>query len=220
MTDSQRLERGYRRLVALFPRAFRRESEDEIVAVLMATAREGQRRVGLAESADLIRGALRMHRGPRLPRPLLRAVRLAYIGAAAELAVLIALLVTLASLTSATIRSYPDFSVAQWRAVLLLAHLPAAQAGASILLALWVWLACANARGNHAARVGFWVVWGVIKVGIAAEGIAVIAAYGIGGALAVAALALTHFAAMALIFYPSKDPLPYRPHRQLDPAQG
>jgi hypothetical protein len=26
-------------------------------------------------------------------------------------------------------------------------------------------------------------------------------------------------AAVALIFYTSKTPLPYRPHRQLDPAQ-
>ena len=89
MTDAQHLERGYRRLVALFPRAFRRESEAEILAVLMATAREGQRRAGLAESADLIRGALRMHRGPRLPRALLIAVRLTYVGAATELAVLV-----------------------------------------------------------------------------------------------------------------------------------
>ena len=88
MIDSQRLEHGYRRILALYPRAFRRESEEEIVAVLMATARDGQRRVGPAEAADLIRGAVRMHKGPRLPRPLLVAVRLTYAGAAAELAVL------------------------------------------------------------------------------------------------------------------------------------
>jgi hypothetical protein len=160
-----------------------------------------------------------MHRGPRLPRTLLIPVRLAYVGAAAELAVLIALLVTLASLTSAAIRSSSDFNVAQWRAVLLLVHLPAVDAGAPVLLALWVWLACANARGNHAGRVAFWVIWGIIKAGIAAEAIAVIAVYGIGGALALAALVVVQFAAMALIFYPSKDALPYRPHRQLDPAQ-
>ena len=128
MTDSPRLERGYRRILALYPRAFRHESEEEILAVLMATAREGQRRVGLAESLDLIRGALRMHRGPRLPRALLIAVRLTYAGAAVELAVLITLLVTLASLTSTSIRRYPDFSMAQWHAVLL-AHLTAVQRG-------------------------------------------------------------------------------------------
>ncbi len=84
MTESRRLEREYRRLVALYPRSFRRESEEEIVGVLMATAREGQRRADLAESADLIRGAVRMHRGPRLPRGVLIAVRLTFVGAAAE----------------------------------------------------------------------------------------------------------------------------------------
>jgi hypothetical protein len=218
MTESQRLERGYRRIVALYPSAFRRESEEEIVGVLMATAREDQQRVGLAESADLIRGAVRMHRGPRLPRALLTAVRLTYVGAAAELAVLIVLLVTGASLASASIRRYPDFSAAQWGAVLL-GHLPVVAAGGPVLLGLWVWMACANARGNHAGRMASWVVWAIIKVGIAAVGLASFDVYGIGGVLAAAVLLVVHVGAMAVIFYPSKDPLPYRPHRQLDPAQ-
>ena len=218
MTESQRLERGYRRIVALYPRWFRRDSEEEIVGVLMATAHEGQRRVGPAESADLIRGAVRMHRGPRLPRALLTAVRLTYAGAAAELGVLIVLLVTAASLASASIRRYPDFSAAQWHAVLV-GHLPVVAAGGPVLLALWAWMACANARGNHAGRVAFWVVWGIIKAAIAAAGIAGAAVYGIGGVLAAAVLLVVHVGAMAVIFYPSKDPLPYRPHRQLDPAQ-
>ena len=72
MNDSSPLERGYRRVLACYPKAFRRESEDEILAVLLATAHEGQRRVGVAESADLIMGAVRMHlgmsRSPRRPR--------------------------------------------------------------------------------------------------------------------------------------------------------
>ena len=54
MTGPSRLERRYRRVLACYPKAFRRESGDEILAVLLATAHEGQRRVGLAESADLI----------------------------------------------------------------------------------------------------------------------------------------------------------------------
>ena len=52
-------------MLACYPKAFRRESGEEILAVLLATAAEGQRRVGLAESVDLIRGALRMHFGLR-----------------------------------------------------------------------------------------------------------------------------------------------------------
>jgi hypothetical protein len=218
MTDSQRLECGYRRILALYPRAFRRESEEEILAVLMATAREGQRRVGLAEAADLIRGALRMHRGPRLPRALRNAVRLAYAGAAVELAVLVVLLVTLASLTSASVRGYPDFSGAQWHAVLL-AHLSAVAAGAPILLGLWAWMACANAQGYRPARIAFRVVYVILTVGIALEAAAGIAAYGIAAAIADAVMIEVQFALLALIFYPGKTPLPYRPHRRLNPAQ-
>jgi hypothetical protein len=33
-----RLERGYRRLVACYPRSFRKENQEEIIAVLLATA--------------------------------------------------------------------------------------------------------------------------------------------------------------------------------------
>ncbi len=218
MTESQRLERDYRRFVALYPRAFRRESEEEIVGVLLATAHPGQRRVRVAESADLITGAVRMHRGPRLPRALLTAVRLSYLGAAAELGVLIVLLVTAASLASTSIRLYPDFSAARWQAGLL-GHLPVVAVGGLVLLALWAWMACANARGNHAGRVASWVVWGIIKVGIGAVGLASFDVYGIGGVLAAAVLLFVHVGAMAVIFYPSKDPLPHRPHRQLDTAE-
>jgi len=218
MTESERLERGYRRIVACYPRSFRRESEEEIVAVLMATAQPGQRRVSLAEYADLIRGALRMHRGPRLPRPLLVAVRLTYVGAAAELAVLTTLLMTLASLTSARIGSYPVISAAQWHAVLL-GHLTAVAVGAPVLMALWAWMACANARGHPAGRVAFRVVHVIITLGVIAEVDPSLAQYGLGAAIAAAIMIQVQLAAIWLIFYPSADPLPYRPHRQLDAAQ-
>jgi hypothetical protein len=51
MTDQADLERGYRRLLAWYPREFRRENGQEILAVLMAGARDGQRRPGLAAGA-------------------------------------------------------------------------------------------------------------------------------------------------------------------------
>jgi hypothetical protein len=60
MTKSSRLERRYRSLLVLYPKEFRREHEQEMLAVLMAAAREGQERPRLAESADLIRSALFM----------------------------------------------------------------------------------------------------------------------------------------------------------------
>ncbi len=60
MTHSSRLERRYRSLLALYPEAFRREHEQEILSVLMAAASEGQERPRLAESADLVRSAIFM----------------------------------------------------------------------------------------------------------------------------------------------------------------
>jgi hypothetical protein len=59
MTPS-RLERRYRSLLALYPRGFRQEHEEEILAVLMAAAPEGRQRPRLAESADLVRSAILM----------------------------------------------------------------------------------------------------------------------------------------------------------------
>ncbi len=45
MNGQDRLERGYRRPLAWYPRSFRRDSEDEILAVLLATAEVGQTRI-------------------------------------------------------------------------------------------------------------------------------------------------------------------------------
>ena len=60
MTNSSRLERRYRSLLALYPKDYRREHEQEILSVLMAAATEGQQRPRLAESADLVRSAILM----------------------------------------------------------------------------------------------------------------------------------------------------------------
>jgi hypothetical protein len=60
MSASKTLERRYRRLLAFYPRAFRREHEQEILSVLMAGAEEGQRRPRLAEYADLLKSAIFM----------------------------------------------------------------------------------------------------------------------------------------------------------------
>jgi hypothetical protein len=60
MSDPAELERRYRRLLRCFPGRYRREHEQEILSVLMAGAREGQRRPGLADSADLVTSAALM----------------------------------------------------------------------------------------------------------------------------------------------------------------
>jgi hypothetical protein len=58
MTKASRLERSYRSLLALYPKAYRRDHEQEILSVLMAAAPEGQTRPRLAEAADLVRSAI------------------------------------------------------------------------------------------------------------------------------------------------------------------
>jgi hypothetical protein len=60
MSDRDGLERRYRRLLKFFPGAYRREHEQEILSVLMDGARGGQRRPGLADSADLVLSAIFM----------------------------------------------------------------------------------------------------------------------------------------------------------------
>jgi hypothetical protein len=67
MSGSAGLERRYRRLLAWYPRAFRREYGEELLAVLMACADEGQQRPRLGEATDLIRSAIWMRLRPRVP---------------------------------------------------------------------------------------------------------------------------------------------------------
>ena len=148
------LERSYRRLVAFYPRSFQRENTEEIIAVLLATARENQRRPSLAETADLLRGALRMRLGlSRCPRTVLNAVRLMYLGAVAEIAVLVSVLVTARRISSAA--SLPMTHQ-------LLARVTTtvdAELTADVVIALlaifgWLFLAWANGKGSPYARVG------------------------------------------------------------------
>jgi hypothetical protein len=60
VSGTARLEGRYLRLLALYPAEHRRAHQEEMLGVLMTGARAGQRRPGLAESADLILGALRI----------------------------------------------------------------------------------------------------------------------------------------------------------------
>jgi hypothetical protein len=54
------LEKSYRRLLRWYPALYRHRHEEEILGVLMATARPGQRRPGARESADLVWSALKI----------------------------------------------------------------------------------------------------------------------------------------------------------------
>jgi hypothetical protein len=160
------LERSYRRLVALYPQSFRRESTEEIIAVLLATAREDQRRPSLVEAADLLRGALRMWLGlSKCPRTVLAAVRLMYLGAVAEVVVLVSVLVTAGSISSAArsaaLRAagpHVSLPVTQQLLARVTTTVNAELTGYVVIevvaIAAWVFLAWANGKGSPYARVG------------------------------------------------------------------
>lgn len=154
-TDQARLERGYRRVLACYPRSFRQESEDEIIAVLMSTASAGQRRVGLAEAADLIRGALRMRMRPSRPWPraVSYAVRLMCFGALAEVGAVITMIVTTRSVKAAILLHNPSFTAADWHGVQTLFYIK--ESAAPIVIFLWLWMAWANTQGRDWARPVF-----------------------------------------------------------------
>ncbi len=60
MTAQADLERRYRQRLAWYPRAYRRDHEEEMLAVLLAGSQPGQEFPRLAETADLVWGAVRM----------------------------------------------------------------------------------------------------------------------------------------------------------------
>jgi hypothetical protein len=159
MTNQANLERGYRRLLAWYPPAFRRDHGEELLAVLMAYAPDGQRRPGLAASADLIRSGLWMRLRPSVPRsaPTVRAaVRLMYAGAAVTTLSLIITIISLAFIGSG------------WGSLRLFGHsqpLPVVITvgimGGLILIGLWLWMARANGQGRNWARILSTVLFGL-----------------------------------------------------------
>lgn len=95
MTTAGRLEQGYRRLLHCYPAPYRDLHEEEILGVLMAAARPGQRRPGARESLDLLWSALKI----RIRMVLRGAGSEPWAGALALAGVLIPLLMLLMKLT-------------------------------------------------------------------------------------------------------------------------
>jgi hypothetical protein len=128
--------------------------------VLLASAEEGQTRVGLAEAADLIRGAVRMRLWPAVPRPrsVRAAVRLMRAGALAELAVLLPVVLTTGSVKAAVMAKYP----AAWPGTLV--HLTVDEVVAPLAVGLWLWLAWANGRGQDWARLVSAACFGLVTL--------------------------------------------------------
>jgi hypothetical protein len=149
MSESASLERGYRRLLRWYPRWFRRDNEEEILAVLLACAQDGQTRPSLEAAVDLLKGAARMRLRPRPgePRTVYAAVLVMCTGAFAQLGTLLTIMATAASVKSAVVRVYPI--AVNGTAV----HLVFDEVASLPVMALWLWLAWANSRAKDAARI-------------------------------------------------------------------
>lgn len=158
------LERRYRRLLACYPRWFRLQNEEEIVAVLLACAQEGQRRPGAEAAADLLKGAARMWMRPRpgQPRTVFAAIRLMWAGALAELGVAITILVTLGSVRAAVLHAYP----AAWHATQV--QLLSEAAEAPLVISLYAWMAWANGKGKNRGRAALAVFFGLDSLAVLA----------------------------------------------------
>ena len=159
------LERGYRRLVAFYPKSFRRDNGEEIITVLMATASQGQRRPSLTESADLIKGAFRMRMGlSHAPMSVVTAVRLMCLGAVAELGTLIIAIATWGTIRASIVHHYPQYAGAVTRIVN--DDLTADLVTLPIAAVVWFLVAYGVGRGSQWARVAAIVLAFVYTLGL------------------------------------------------------
>jgi hypothetical protein len=168
MTDHEHLERAYRRLLAWYPRQFRDEHGPEILAVLMASAPDGQRRPGLAGSADLIRSGLwlRLHPSvPRSARTVRTAVRFMYAGAALSTVNLIIALALIGDINAYHLKwNGHQLTTAQlitWRPLIVTVVIVVSL----VPIAVWLWMARAAGQGRNWARILSTVLFGLDTLG-------------------------------------------------------
>lgn len=175
MTDQADLERGYRRLLAWYPRAFRRENGPEILAVLMACAPDGRRRPGLAESADLIRNGLRMRLRPGVPRSartVRAAIGLMYAGAALNIVYLINSVYLLIVLASIDDNKIHHMRLPEVTGTLQVPPLSPVAVTAGIVpklavVALWLWIARVAGQRQNWARIAAAALLGLATLELA-----------------------------------------------------
>jgi hypothetical protein len=165
-SESASLERGYRRLLAWYPKWFRLQNEDEVLAVLMACAQEGQTRPSREAAVDLLKGAVRMRLRPMpgQPRTVFAAVWLMIAAAAAELGVMVTLLATESGIKADLISRYPAYAHAIGHGVTL--QVVVDEVSGPIVIAIWLWMAWTSSRGKQRGRVALAVLFGVISLSV------------------------------------------------------
>jgi hypothetical protein len=203
VTGDADLERGYRRWLRCYPAWFRRDHEAEILEVLMAGARDGQRRPALPECLDLVAGGLGMVLRPRVARsnrPAFIAVRLMYLGAVVELATVIAIVASSGQVRSAILARDPGYSATLWHDEVTRALDPLVVGGV-LAIGLWLWLAWANGRGHRWARVVFALFFCLNTYSLATGVAGGSAVYARVDLVAGSVLWLVQLAAVVLVFH-------------------
>ena len=198
MIEQAQLERRYRRLLAFYPRGFRRAHEEEMLGVLLACSRDVRRRPGLADTANLLWNAVRLRLRPtvrRSPPTVFWAVRLMVLAAVLELAALITVLASQSAVKASLARSFPRLPAVHTAAALH-SHVVAVVIGAPIAAGIWLLLAWANDRGRRWARAGAAAAFALTTISLLSAVGQHVAAYAqadliVGVGLGVVALAAT-----------------------------
>jgi hypothetical protein len=163
MSDASDLERRYRLWLRWYPTSFRQEHEAEILEVLMAGAREGQRQPDLMECLDLLCSALWLRLSPSVPRSnrsVFNAVKLLYFGAVVELATAITIVSTIGEVRSAVVKDNPGLTANAWHAIVA-GQLEPTAFGAGLSVGFWLWMAWSIGRGHRWARIVFVLFFGL-----------------------------------------------------------
>ncbi len=155
MIEVDDLERRYRRWLQWYPAAFRREHEEEILGVLLAVARDGQRHPGLMDCLDLMSNGLRLRLAPTVPRSersSSKAVPLLYLGAVLEVVAAITILATAGDVRSSLLSRHLRYTDAQWGAAVA-DHLEPVALAACVAAAIWLGVAWGIGREHRWARM-------------------------------------------------------------------
>ncbi len=196
------LEGGYRRWLRWYPASFRREYGPEILGVLMAGAREGQRRPGPMECLDLVSGGVCVRLRPRVPRSArsaFAAIQLAYLGAAVELAAAITLVATVRDVRSAVFSRNPGYTEGQWHAAVA-GHIVPNAVAAGLAVVFWLWMARLIGRGSRWALPVFAAFFALNIYGLVTGLLRDSAVYARPDLAAGIVVCLVEFAAVVCIF--------------------
>lgn len=208
MTEIAAAERGYRRCLRCYPRSFRREHEAEILAVLTDATEAGQRQADRRECLALLRGAVGIRLRPRIARSdrsRLAAVKLMYLGAAAELLVGLIVIATITNLRSRLVAKDPAYGARQWHAEVA-GSLHPLIVSAAIATVFWLWMAWANGRGRRWARIVFVIFFGLTTYSLSNGLVHGSATYAPADLAAGSILWLIQLSAVGLLFHNSEGP--------------